>query len=351
MRILYFGPIAPEGKGAIGGYEAANRKNITQLRKEKVDVEEFPNPIINKRLGALGKLAYLKLYILPLKLLRYRKKKEVIIHVTPLYRNLARPVVFTEWVARKLGIPVLLDIRAGSFIDIYTHNGDSQRKLMNRMLNLASRVTVEGSSYVSAIKDIAHYAGVMHYFPNLVDCSALKYTPRPSGQISIFYFGRITQAKGMDIILQTIKMLDDRFHLYLAGGIAPDIAPKELASDKITYLGMLTPDQLKRQMKKMHLFFFPTRHPGEGQSNSLIEAMSEGLIPVAADQGFCKEVIADCGVVLPQGSTAEDYKKVIESIAAGNMEEQGKRCVEHIKQCHNLETEIAKLIQIYKNII
>ena len=33
MKILYFGPIAESGKPALGGFEAANRKNIDKLRQ------------------------------------------------------------------------------------------------------------------------------------------------------------------------------------------------------------------------------------------------------------------------------------------------------------------------------
>ena len=48
MKILYFGPIAEEGKPAVGGYEAANRKNIDELRRNDIEVIEFPNPLIRK---------------------------------------------------------------------------------------------------------------------------------------------------------------------------------------------------------------------------------------------------------------------------------------------------------------
>ena len=34
MRIIYIGPIAQPGKPAIGGYEAANRKNIDALKNK-----------------------------------------------------------------------------------------------------------------------------------------------------------------------------------------------------------------------------------------------------------------------------------------------------------------------------
>lgn len=350
MKILYFGPITPEGKPSIGGYEAANRKNIDALRKRDIEVVEFANPVIPKRFGKLGKLAYLKLYTQTFKLLKYRKAKNVVLHITPLYRNLARPSLFTEWVAQKLNIPVLLDIRAGSFIDIYEHNGKHQRKLLDGLLRYANRITVEGRSYIKFLRHVAHYDGDIYYFPNLVDCNGLTFHHRVEEKINLFYFGRITRAKGVDIMLDTIKMLSDRYHLYLAGGIAPDVDRETLNNPKITYLGLLTQAQLRQEMRHMHIFFFPTRHPGEGQSNSLIEAMSQGLIPVTSDQGFCSEVVADCGKVLPKESKASQYKHAIETIANDDMASLGEKCIEHIRQCHNVDIEIPKLIKIYKSL-
>lgn len=351
MKILYFGPITPEGKPSIGGYEAANRKNIDALRKRGVEVVEFPNPRINHHYGTLGKLAYIKLYYSALKLWKFRKEKGVILHITPLYRTLlVYPAVFTEWMAKKLYIPVLSDIRAGTLANVYEHQGKRQHKLIDKMLAYASHITVESRYYIDYLRNKAHYKGPIDYFPNLVECTNLVYTPRKADKINIFYFGRITTLKGIDTILATIKLLDDHYHLYLAGGIAPDIDKTTLDNPKITYLGVLTSLQLKSEMKRMHIFFFPTRYPGEGQSNSLIEAMSQGLIPVTADQGFCKEVVGECGKVLPKGSSPNQYKAVIEEIAEGDLKAQGQQCIEHIKQCHNVDVEIPKLINIYKSL-
>lgn len=350
MKILYFGPIAEGGKPAIGGYEAANRKNIDELRRNGIEVIEFPNPVIGKRFGIFGKLAYLRLFIAPLKLYKYRNEK-VLLHITPLYRNLATPAVFTEWIARKLNIPVLLDIRAGSFIDLYVNHGKRQKWIMNKLLCYANRITVEGESYIEDIRRIAKYNGKIDYFPNVVDCTSLNYSHRNTDKINLFYFGRITKNKGVDIMVDMISLLDRRYHLFLAGNIADDVTKEKLFNNnKITYLGLLSPFQLKDMMKKMHFFIFPTRHPGEGQSNSLIEAMSEGLIPIVADQGFCAEVVGDCGKVIKQGCNVNSYVEAINKLVSEDIEKIGISCIEHIRNCHNLKKEIEKLIIIYKEL-
>ena len=348
MKILYFGPITPKGEASIGGYEAANRKNIEALRARHLEVEEFRNPTVRKSWGKLAKLVYVKLFFTPFALLKYVDKKDVIVHVTPLYGNvLGFPSNLLLILAKVLHIPSVLDIRAGSFFYYWEHKGALTRWSLKHLLTDACYITVEGSSYIEQMRAIVGRQKPIAYFPNLAECKNLTYTERKQNKINLFYFGRITQSKGIGILLDTIKLLDDRFHLFLAGGITPDVDKKELSSNRVTYLGMLNPTQLHEEMRRMHIFVFPTSHIGEGQSNSLIEAMSEGLIPVTADQGFCAEVVGDCGRVLKQGSTPSDYKQAIEQVVSSDMVAMAKKCQQHIIQCHNVDKEIPKLIKIY----
>lgn len=351
MKILYFGPITPEGKPSIGGYEAANRKNIDALRKRGIEVVEFANPRINHRFGQLGKFAYAKLYWLALKLWKYRREKDVILHMTPLYAHLILPSLFTVRIAKRLGIPVLVDIRAGALITCWRNKTFIFRRHLRELLNKADRITVEGSAYISQIRDIIGIDKTAIYFPNITDCSHLPIIDKPKGGFNIFYFGRITKAKSIDIMLDTIQILGEGYKLYIAGPFGSDYSLEKIRKPNVEYLGFQTPQQLQETMKRMHFFIFPTRHAGEGQSNSLIEAMSNGLIPVTSDQGFCAEVVADNGRVLPQGSTGEDYAKAIRELSGGDLQAKAVRCQRHIREAHNMDIEIPKLIGVYKQIL
>lgn len=351
MKILYFGPITPEGKPSIGGYEAANRKNIDALRKRGIEVVEFPNPRINHKLGQIGKFAYIKLYLLPFKLWKYRKEENIILHTTPLYAHLIMPSLFTVRIAKWLGIPVLVDIRAGALITCWEKKTFIFRRHLREMLRKVDRITVEGSAYISQIRDILGIDKTALYFPNIADCSHLPNVDKPKGTLNIFYFGRITKAKGIDIMLNAIHRLGNGFRLFIAGPFGSDFNRGKLRRPNVEYLGFQTPQQLQETMKRMHFFIFPTRHIGEGQSNSLIEAMSNGLIPVVSDQGFNAEVVAGNGRVLPQGSTGEDYANAIMELSEGDIRAKAARCQRHIKEAHNMDIEIPKLIEIYKEIL
>ena len=303
MKILYFGPIAESGKPALGGFEAANRKNIDKLRQLRIDVEEFSNPIINRKWGKLGKLAYISLYFKPFILAKYQTK------------------------------------------------GKGKQKRLRAMLSSADCITVESSSYIRDIKEVMGIDAKAIYFPNLTICDNLPIQTRSHDKFSIFYFGRITMSKGIDVLLDMMNYLDTHYHLYLAGNIDKDFDLNIVENENITYLGLLTPSQLKEEMGKMHFFVFPTRHIGEGQSNSLIESMANGLVPLASNQGFNAEVIADCGIVLDKNATGAEYATEIKKINMKLWERMSEKASTHIRTCHNIDIEIPKLVALYKRIL
>lgn len=270
MICLYYGPITSKGQLSIGGYEAANRKNIDKLRSLGIQVKEYPNPVINKKLGCFGKIVYIKLLSSAMNLLKYKKRSDVVVHITPLYNYLLFPSVFTIWLAKLCRLPSVLDLRAGSFIYYYEHKGYWYKKLVKSILNNSTIITVEGTPYLKQIPMLTGIDKEMVYFPNIACNIKLKYAPRKGNTVNIFYFGRITSTKGLDVVIDAIKELDEKFVLYLAGKIAGDINADELKHERIIYLGILSAEQLKEQMQNMHFFIFPTRHRGEGQSNSLI---------------------------------------------------------------------------------
>ncbi|NBH68383.1 glycosyltransferase family 4 protein [Phocaeicola sartorii] len=351
MICLYYGPITSKGQLSIGGYEAANRKNIDKLRSLGIQVKEYPNPVINKKLGCLGKIVYIKLFSSAMNLLKYKKRSDVVVHITPLYNYLLFPSVFTIWLAKLCRLPSVLDLRAGSFIYYYEHKGYWYKKLVKSILKNSTIITVEGISYLKQIPLLTGIDKEMVYFPNIACNIKLKYVPRKGNTVNIFYFGRITSTKGLDVVIDAIKELDEKFVLYLAGKIADDIDANELKHERIVYLGILSAEQLKEQMQNMHFFIFPTRHRGEGQSNSLIEAMANGLIPIVSEQGFNREVIGDCGVIMPHTSKGKDYANVIRELSKKDMVEMAKKCQQHIHSCHNIDIEIPKLVELYNRIL
>ena len=351
MKVLLWGPISPKGQPSRGGFEATNRKIADKLEEVGICVQETPNPLKNHKLGVLGGIVYLKLFLSPLKLLKYYRKKNCVLHITPNAGPFIYPFSIIVCFAYLLKIPVLYHMMAGTFFIFYARNSILYRFAANILIKKSSAIAVEGTVQIQKLRDIIGYKGKIHYLPTTTYCRDLSKHHIGKDVYNLFYFGRLNKAKGVNMMFDIIELLDDRFHLYLDGFISDDIDKARLYSSKTTYLGIESKSQLKETMKNMTFFILPTTHEGEGQPNSLIEAMAEGLIPITSNQGFCTDVVGDCGKVLSTKSTAEEYRDAILDLCDKDLETLSKKCQERIVKNHNADVEILKLIDIYESIL
>lgn len=346
LTCLYYGPIARKGQGARGGFEAANRKNISALETSGVRVIEMPDPI--KPSGPLGALVYLKMLFTPYRMVPFIGRRNVVAHFTPIYGSILYVSALAPIFARIIGMKTVVDIRAGSFMNIYKRSNAIYKWLVRRVLRSASVVTVEGHRYVDELQPLAKKTPV--YFPNLcakeVDVSTERLVHSP---LRIFYFGRITANKGISVIVDAWRALGDGCELYMAGPVAPDVDIEKLKAEGVKYLGILKPDELNDKLSEMDFFLFPTTHSGEGQSNALIEAMAAGLVPIASDNGFNADVVGDTGVILPKDAGGEAYATAVRKLAH-EFSARSLAARRHIAVNHNLNKEIDKLINIYQSL-
>lgn len=352
MKIIYWGPISAVGKPSRGGYESANRKIVDALRMQGVDVDEYPYPVAA---STLGKLKYISLLFTPLRWFKYLGKKDVILHSTPPYKAFALSARWGQKIAHLLGIRTIADMRAGSLPHYWQTKGKNFRHNIKSLLDKADLVLVEGSSYIPFIKDTIGSQSPVQYFPNTANINPellerTKKMPDDEGKINIVYFGRVTRSKGIDVIIEARKNLPEKYRFFIAGPFGNDYNSQMLEENGIEYMGVLNAAQIEKEMQRMHFFIFPTRWQGEGQSNSLIEAMSHGLVPLTSRQGFCKEVVADCGATFPADATGADYAKAIIDITENDYAGASEKCRRHVMECHDTQKEIAKLKQIYQQL-
>ncbi|WP_278372254.1 glycosyltransferase family 4 protein [Segatella bryantii] len=353
MKIIYIGPIAKKNKPAAGGFEAANRKNIQALEDRDISVNEICYPEVNHKFDPFGKFIYIKTFIYPILLVPFIfRRKEVYLHITPLLRFLYLPTFITLFTAYLLGIKSILDIRAGSFIRYYNKGSKIRRFFIRQCVKYASGVCVEGTPYVDFIKnELNCFYKKIHYFPNLCDNGQFLTNVNKKDIHKICYFGRITKNKGVGIMVETMRILGDKFQLYLYGPVDNTIDYNIFNHSNIHYEGSKNIVELKKAISDKSFFIFPSIHEGEGQSNSLIEAMSNGLIPIVSNNGFNKDVIADCGYLLPINANADDYANAIKKfIQNKDLVAEQIKCVNQIIRHHNINKEIDKLLLFYKSL-
>jgi glycosyltransferase involved in cell wall biosynthesis len=118
---------------------------------------------------------------------------------------------------------------------------------------------------------------------------------KASAPVQLLYAGKLSFAKGVDVLLRAIQTLGDGIvHLHLAGsGTGAEerhcLALAEQAGAMVTIHGRLTQQELARIMGRCHLFILPSFY--EGLPLVLLEALASGCRIITTDLAGCRELL------------------------------------------------------------
>jgi glycosyltransferase involved in cell wall biosynthesis len=154
-------------------------------------------------------------------------------------------------------------------------------------------------------------------------CAGLDLTPyqnlpprQSEENLRLIYFGRITDGQKGILHLPTIlnALRDEKVTLSIAGD-GPDMAKLrkrlEPMSDRVRYLGLVTPPNIPEMLVHHDVFIFPTRYEGLGYV--LLEALAAGCVPVCSRvRGVTDFVVRDgeTGLLFPVDEPAAAAEKI-----------------------------------------
>lgn len=355
LTIAYCGPIAASGEPARGGFEAANRRLIDDLRRAGLAVIELP--YAPERKPAWRKLmAYGTGFAGLAWRIATGAERWDVFHITPLRRQFMLAEYILCQLARRRGARLVVDLRAGAIAEDVASPSRLRRAALKRILAAADLVCVEGETYLE-LDDVRGRNAL--YLPNYVDAGTVGQSPAmPSTRINLVFLGRIVPEKGIEVAIDCVRALQAhgrQVQLKVIGrgdGAYLDRLQVDTADLPVSWLGAVPHAEVPAQLQDSHFFVFPTRHRGEGHSNALTEAMSQGLVPMAADNGFNRQVIADTGIVLDMTATGEDYAAAIETVLAGGdwrgMSEAARR---RILEQFTGERLVPALVERYRDVV
>jgi len=116
-----------------------------------------------------------------------------------------------------------------------------------------------------------------------------------SSPVQLLYAGKLSLAKGVDVLLRAIQPLeDDKVHLHLAGSGTGEeerhcLELAEQAGGVVTVHGRLAQRELARLMGQCHLFILPSFY--EGMPLVLLEALASGCRIITTDLSGCRELL------------------------------------------------------------
>lgn len=197
--------------------------------------------------------------------------------------NLA--VVLASFAALKRGVPVVISPRGTLSSYSFQNKNTSVKSLVHRIsmpFLKKSHFHVTSVHEQEAVNAVVTGKSIIN-IPNFVKLPPLKHNSKANphaGSFKLLFFSRIEEKKGLDILINSLKLITFPFHLTIAGSGNDDYVNelKTLAlmngvDDKITWAGFVN-DEKFDLLSEHDLFVLPSYDENFG--NAVIESLSVG---------------------------------------------------------------------------
>ena len=138
----------------------------------------------------------------------------------------------------------------------------------------------------------------VYVLPNCVELGYPVARTNDENVLAIGYLGRITEAKGMNELIEVCKVMQSKgvpFRLKIAGVQDKNTSYLEsfekILGNKFMYAGIVSGNAKEDFLNSIDIFVLPSYF--EGLPMSLLESMSHGAIPVVTPVGSIPEVVKD----------------------------------------------------------
>ena len=211
-------------------------------------------------------------------------------------------------VARVFSVPVLVHLHGSGYDRFFEKCPSPGQALIRRFFNRAERVAVLGEHWRRfASADLGVPAEKLFTVENGVPEPASVALPN-NGEAHLVFAGQLGSRKGVDVLLDSLAMLDadtPNWRATLAGG--GDAGPFQRQAEaagiahKVTLPGWLGEEDVGRLMSSADIFVLPSR--AENQPIAILEAMARGLPVVSTTVGAIPEQVEDgvSGLLAPPG--------------------------------------------------
>lgn len=188
--------------------------------------------------------------------------------------------------------------------------------------------------------------------PDLSNWSTIK-------EYDILFVGRLTKAKGVDILFRAIKILKEKYQMGIKAAVAGEgyleeelkELVKELGiGEEVEFLGVRR--DIERLMKSAKIFVLPSRW--EGLPLTILEAMSSGVGIIAARVGGIPEVIEHKkeGILISPEDPEALAKAVAELLKDGELRAKlGINAYKKVKEKYSIEVYTKNILEFYKSLI
>lgn len=369
LKILRWGPYPGQGQlfgGGIGGYARYNSQALRSFLTGEVDLVPLSMTVPHFRQPLLFYLHLVYRMIKDVMIITWglMSIRPDVLHITALYWR----SIYREWyavrLAKVLNIPVIYDIRAGTFTEFCQQSSVIQQWLIQDVLAQSSQVAIQGKSSQQYVAN--RYGREVTWLPNCFLTNDLdKYTPAQLMQpefhepLRLTFLGYVIAEKGADILLAVAEQLSQQLpvSVTLIGEVSPEFQSVldgylkvQSPGLQIRALGRLEFAEVLKELQNQHLFIFLSRFFGEGHPNAINEAMAMGLPIIASRQGFLNDVVTpDCGILFDD---PQDTRAITEAILTlrqdwERVQAMGKAARERVATVFSDQHVLKQMLELY----
>jgi glycosyltransferase involved in cell wall biosynthesis len=306
--------------------------------------------------------------------------KPDIIHCHNIYHQLS-PSILKE--ARKRKIPVVMTLHDYKLIcpnyKLFTHGKNCERCikgsvwncLLHNCYNSYSRsalASLEGWLHTKAFpiyqEDVNLFISPSKFLKykmwkagwnedsiTVLNNPAPKFDPKPIGQ-NLLYFGRLTEEKGVDILIEALKLTDEKLDIV---GTGPEekklkaLSQKLKLEERIIFHGVKQGIELDNFINNAQAVILPSIW-NENMPLVILESLAKGKIVIASKTGGTTELIEDgkTGYLFSPGDIATLANKIkdLKKMGAEEKEMMLNNIKEKIEPL-SIEKHLKKLEDIY----
>ena len=132
----------------------------------------------------------------------------------------------------------------------------------------------------------------------------------PPEKLRVLFVGALSQAKGLDYLLQAVSRLERRIELTLIGRRVSSVVPSRDVLSRHRWIPSLPHSELLTEMSRHDVLVFPSLHEGFGLV--IPEAMAQGLVVITTPHTAGPDLISNGvdGFIVPIRSSEAIEEKL-----------------------------------------
>lgn len=364
LTVYFFGSLPNGVEPYYGGGEIGNQRTVNMLRgfgykvrvvkklRCKLTASQFVKLITYPFRAAIGVGAFLGLLLFG--------SRKAIVHISGFYG----PTIFFEYIlaeaANLLGYKIIYEMRGGG-AEAYHNSGSAIYRLCFARIVRKARVIfsqgVENESLLHSVSDTPIF-----YYPNFVEDGYLPsdLPQKPENVINLIYFGRIETQKNVKLIVEAAAILQKKTDISLTiigkgqhGYVGEVIRQMEqtLKPGTYTFISGYARIGIRNILLDKHFLIYPSTLAREGQSNSITESMSCGVVPISSPQGFSRTVVGSYRLIVNELSAQAYADRVLEILSDSSFNDLSQFVYERIKSNYTQAVIETKLREQYEMLV